>query len=257
MDKVSKALQNLDHWVESCYGDWLDKSTNRLRGVVVDSSNFLNNFSLPVKLSRKVSKETFLMICLLSTYLPEDLRAMVLLSLKENVREPSIEVIYGKDARGIDCISFASLGPRVQKVNQITFYFLENVLLTGDYGRQLFAFYLEENGLWRWFYGNIAKEAQPQKVSLIFTSKHQREARRVQRKRGYNDHGSKRDDTKVYPGPDVTTTQNQSILDELQKTYHDELRLRYANLCVRAGVPTQLNLSRKETEELWKLTLKK
>jgi hypothetical protein len=257
MEKIHESLRNLDVWVESHYGDWIDDVTNRLRGVVVDSSNFLRNYSLPIILTRKVSKEQFLMICLLSTYLPEDLRAMVQISLKEKIRRLSINVTMQKDARGVDEIRSAALGFSHKAVSQETYFFLENVLCTGNYGKRVFVYYLEERRLWRWFYGSVAQGARLGNVRLEFTSKRMRRPKKVQRKRGYNDHGSKRDDTKVYPGPDVTPTKNQMILDELQETYHEELRLRYTDLCKKAGVPTQLNFEREVVEKLWKIQIRK
>jgi hypothetical protein len=253
MKEMFSDSQNLDLWIRKHYGPWIDEEVNRLRKLVEDSPTFLEKYSLPIKLSRKVNKETLLMIFLLVTYFPEDLRSTITLSLMELVKEPSFQSYFRTDERQIKYVYKVTCGSS-QKRSELNYYFLYN-LLNLDRNGVLFMHYLEKTNGKRWFFGNVFQQVDLRGVHLNFSRKIEKKPKYVQRKRGYSDKGSKRDSTTTMPGPDVVTDAEANVLRMHRQNLHEEIRLSLAEYCAEAGFPTQLNLERKEFEKLWKIKL--
>lgn len=190
--------KNLDSFnfcknVESSVLKLVSQNLNDLRNNVIAISNLQSENSKfsPFKL-RDLDKKNFIRLSILSWYLPEEVSILLRLELSEKIK------YYSPDDRVI----------------------FQQLLKS----KAIMLIFLQETSLWhtRDFFGNIL--AKQFKLDRFFRSKSEcfrTKLKFKQRKRGYDDHGSRVEDHKKLPKYDWSLTELQIEIEEERQVSHD------------------------------------
>jgi hypothetical protein len=149
-----------------------------LRKLILDNPNFLNTFENNIIFKSKES-ETILALLFLSWYLPEEIGVLLRLEIE------------GK----------GNFNKRNNILKRIFIHSKEN---------SLNFLYLSQGMHSREFFGNFLRKGLKELENLKFLRKKTKKIFKGDRKRGYQDHGSRRPDSKWLPSSDYSFTELQN-----------------------------------------------
>jgi hypothetical protein len=174
--------------VERIVGKWYSQRAKTLRNHVLDNTNFLGtDFFFKVK---RINVNTFIKLAITSWYMDEEVKFVIQADLEEKIKTFPIE--------------HRSM--------------LQQLL----YSKAEMLIFLLETNLWhtREFFGNILTDLD-QLDAVLKPSISITKVKKVQRKRGYQDHGSRVLSHKWMPKSDYTLTEMQNTLEEERITQQD------------------------------------
>jgi len=248
-------LRSLDIVVNNNYQRWIDDNLNRLRNQVAVNPKRLEGITwiLPWKLKGRTSLKTIFVVALAVQYFDDiELRHICEICLLEQLRPYSFN-IHRDELYLIDGITVGSMRRRFSE--KLLYDITWMILQPEEDGRKVLTVLLADSGMERELFGNILTPDALKGVSGSLTRNFQRDPKRTQRRRGYNDKGSKRDETTIIPDGGIINQRNQYFLEEFQNDLQRNLRLCYKQ--VRLGISESVDLSKKEVEQIWNMTIRK
>lgn len=189
--------RNLDSYnfcknVETSVLRLVSRDLNDLRSDVIAISNFQSESSLPIYRLGNLGKKDFIRLSIFSWYVPREIGVTLRLELEERLRyfAPEDRIVLNQFLKS--------------KANMLIF--------------------LQETSLWhsRDFFGNIL--GKNNNLDRFFRSKFfslNKRVRYSQRKRGYDDHGSRVEDHRKLPKYDWSLTELQNEIERNREIYQN------------------------------------
>jgi hypothetical protein len=174
-DKNLLQFKDFDSKVEEFIKKRIPEKILVLRKLILDNPNFLNLFENNLRIFSKKT-DVLLSLTIISWYLPKEIGILLLLELEEKQ----------KFLNEKDLILFRIFS--TSKEVMLSFLFLTNKWHSRD------------------LFGNILRNGLRELENLRFKRRIFKEIPRKERKRGYQDHGSRRPDFKWLPSSDYSFT---------------------------------------------------
>lgn len=229
-----------------------EENLKRLRRDCHDIPKFLEDFTTDLMFFYKGNVNLLLTYSVVSNFL-EEYSQLAKLSLLDEVQKKLYIPQFKSD-------EFAFIGSKSGKISSYTVYQLCLLSLDFEHGIELLFYLLETNSeLKRWFFGSIFNRENLSKVFISFKKKDKRPPRRTQRKRGYDDKGSARDQTSILPRDSEMERKLDRQMKEFNKTVSDILLQQKIDCLVGLGYFSEASILESrmtEKEKTWKIKRK-
>jgi len=253
-NELKETYQEFEHGLSSVLASsGFEENLNRLRTICRDNPKFFEDFTTDLIFSNIKEDINLLLTYSVISNFCEEFSTLVKLDLLQEVqRKLYIPQFVNED--------YAFIGSKSGKISSYTVYQICLLSLDFDHGLECLFYFLEEcPRLKRWFFGSIFNRNTVSKVYLSFKEKDKRPARRSQRKRGYDDKGSARDQTSILPRDSELERKLARQMNDFDDFIRDTLIQQKIECLVGLGYyseASKLESQRMTKEKTWRIIRK-